>query len=306
MALFFSFVVTGWIWWFADGSDRTDDFVNLIISAFVQFLSFITNNKINLAASSSMSSMSLINTNDLFHRFTNLVVPIPGTGSLYYLPPLFGITYSVAIRWSMFICVFMWLVTLLPGFCCLKFRFGESVGRTCSKGMCPSSYPKRTRRCSYFWNFIHFLGSGILFMPLWTIGRHFYFMKYIYMLPQIKYVLLWWIFLTEAMRSFVIVLFIYMQRVSTMLPLHLLLGEFLKFFISFFFNFDLFTWIYGCCGYVLVLLSLLLVLTWYLLLLLTLFRFSLFLSIVSLSGLLISFCLFYTFEILFLFIVFFL
>jgi hypothetical protein len=126
------------------------------------------------------------------------------------LPPKFGVTYSVPIRFSMFICSLLFLLSLLPGIFLLRWRCGETCGTSCSRKWV---YEKSSRRkCSWFCDLLHVLLAPFGFIILWVFSRFYYFMKYLYLIPQFKFVLIWYLLLIESIRSFSITTLVYAQR----------------------------------------------------------------------------------------------
>jgi hypothetical protein len=134
----------------------------------------------------------------------------PGNGSMRVLPPKFGVTYSVPIRWSVLLCTLLYFISLVPGLLFLRWRCGETCGANCARRWC--FHKKSIQRCTWCCNALHVIGAPVGVLVLWSYSRLYYFFKYLYMLPQFNYVLLWHVLLTESLRSFVVVVFVHAQR----------------------------------------------------------------------------------------------
>ena len=189
-----SVFVAGWIWWFADGADPTDDVVNLSANAANSFLRLLgVNGEVAISESKKMKG------DELLAAAANVLVPVRGESSMYYLPPRFGVDYIVSLRWGIMFCVLFWFLSLVPSLCCLRWRFGESCSTSCARGW--FHHATARRRCAWFWAVVHVM-VPILPLLLWSWSRTVFFFQYVWLLPQLKWIVLWWVLVTESLRSF--------------------------------------------------------------------------------------------------------
>ncbi len=187
--------VASWIWWYADNESIVD---------FMQRF---------------FESPSIENR------------PRKGKQSMHYPPPLFEVDYTNAYIWSITICCAIIFTASLPAICCLRCRRGPSPEASClawCRGCvsplgfkCPCSCRHRACQicCGALW-----WGLPGVSQLIWSVARLLHLIHGLWALPQLRRLLFFHLISAEAQRSYMILLFTHFQRVSRIIPLHLIYG----------------------------------------------------------------------------------